>query len=352
MRYVTDIYVQALANDKPIGEPWRLTHDNRVVQPPVWTRDGREIVFSSNRTGRWSLWRIAVSPGAEARRIPGTDDARSVTISTGSPTRLVYERYYERISIWRKRMAGDGGEAGVPERLIASQGLEWDPQFSPDGNRIALRSDRSGFDEIVICRSDGSDPVQLTSFKGSRHAGAPRWSPDGRRIAFDSQHASGINLFVVAADGGPPQPLTEGNWSDIRASWSSDGRWVYFGSNRSGRYEIWKVPGSGGDARQVTKDGGFEAQESPDGRTLFYTKGYLAHFGEIFSHRFSHGIQAPQQTIGRLESTLATEKVHSSPVCSPAAQNLLTSSFQPRRDFRKRQVTHGRARIASGLGVS
>ena len=56
----------------------------------------------------------------------------------------------------------------------------------------------------------------------------------------------------------------------------------------------------------------------------------LAHFGEIFSHGFSHGIQAPQQTTGRLESILATEKVHSSPVCSPAAQNLLTSSFQPR----------------------
>jgi len=56
----------------------------------------------------------------------------------------------------------------------------------------------------------------------------------------------------------------------------------------------------------------------------------LAHFGEIFSHGFSHGIQAPQQTTGRLESILATEKVHSSPVCSPAAQNLVPSSFRPR----------------------
>jgi Tol biopolymer transport system component len=56
-------------------------------------------------------------------------------------------------------------------------------------------------------------------------------------------------------------------------SWSRDGRWVYFCSNRGGSFEIWKAPAEGGqEAVQVTRQGGFEAFESPDGALLYYTK--------------------------------------------------------------------------------
>jgi Tol biopolymer transport system component len=41
---------------------------------------------------------------------------------------------------------------------------------------------------------------------------------------------------------------------------------------RTGRDEIWKVPAGGGPAQQVTKNGGWAALESPDGRYLYYTK--------------------------------------------------------------------------------
>jgi len=39
----------------------------------------------------------------------------------------------------------------------------------------------------------------------------------------------------------------------------------------SGRYEIWRVPAHGGVAGQITRNGGFAAFESPDGKTLYYT---------------------------------------------------------------------------------
>ncbi len=273
--FAADIYIQPIANGKPAGEAWRLTNDDRrVIGARAWTLDGSEIVFSSNRGGRRSLWRVAVSPGAEPRRVPGTDDAVSATVARGTPGRLVYSRSYVGTSIWRKRIAEKGNSVGAPERLLASHGQEWDPQFSPEGSRIVLRSDRSGFDEIWVCRSDGSEPVQLTSFRGSRHAGAPRWSPDGQRIAFDSQGPNGVNIFIVNAEGGEPHKVTEGDWSDIRPCWSKDGQWIYFGSNRSGTNQIWKVSASGSNPRQVTQDGGFECFESLDGKQLFYTKGW------------------------------------------------------------------------------
>jgi Tol biopolymer transport system component len=66
--------------------------------------------------------------------------------------------------------------------------------------------------------------------------------------------------------------LTQGAVNNIRPSWSGDGKWIYFGSNRSGEWQIWKELAQGGDAVQVTKTGGYQAFESPDGKLLFYSK--------------------------------------------------------------------------------
>jgi hypothetical protein len=60
--------------------------------------------------------------------------------------------------------------------------------------------------------------------------------------------------------------------SDVQPRWSGDGRWIYFGSNRTGGFQVWKAPSNGGPAIQVTRNGGFAAFESPDGRRLYYTK--------------------------------------------------------------------------------
>ena len=124
-----------------------------------------------------------------------------------------------------------------------------------------------------MCAADGSNPVQLTSF-GTRVPDAPRWSPDGQRIAFAALVASNNrDIYVVGADGGAPRRLTTEPSEEGRPGWSQDGRWIYFRSDRSGSQQIWKMPAEGGPPVQVTRTGGFEAFESPDGKLLYYTKG-------------------------------------------------------------------------------
>jgi hypothetical protein len=55
-------------------------------------------------------------------------------------------------------------------------------------------------------------------------------------------------------------------------SWSRDGRWIYFSSKVTGANELWRVPSGGGKAQQITRRGGFESRESPDGKYLYYSK--------------------------------------------------------------------------------
>jgi dipeptidyl aminopeptidase/acylaminoacyl peptidase len=62
------------------------------------------------------------------------------------------------------------------------------PQFSPDGQKLAYMSDRSGTMEIWIANRDGSNAFLLTAVGG---AGTPRWSPDSKAIAFDVGSTTG-----------------------------------------------------------------------------------------------------------------------------------------------------------------
>ena len=102
--------------------------------------------------------------------------------------------------------------------------------------------------------------------------GIPRWSPDGHRITFESQAEGASDLYVTDISGNWPQRLTADAGMNVRPRWSRDGRWIYFGSDRSEGWQVWKIPAEGGPAIQVTQDGGMAAEESPDGKWLYFTR--------------------------------------------------------------------------------
>jgi Tol biopolymer transport system component len=266
------IYLLPLTGD----EPKQLIGDLRNVSGVKWTADGRAVVFSSNRTGNFNLWRMAIAGGApELVAVAGKGVYNPAISRQGD--RMAYNERFLDSNIWRLDASGapEGGGAGrrsMPVKLISSTRADHSPQFSPDGRKIVFASDRSGSDEIWVCDSDGANPLQLTFFDGPS-TGSPLWSPDGKQIVFDSRPKGNSDIFAIAAEGGQPRALTTDTSNDLLPSWSNDGRWVYFRSNRNGSWQIWKLPVSGGQPIQVTQQGGFESSESPDGRLLYYTKG-------------------------------------------------------------------------------
>ncbi len=267
-----DVYLISIEG----GKLRRITADDKRVHSLTWTADSREIVFSSNRGGGFSLWRVAVPGGTPEWVAAIGQNAYSPAISRQG-NRLAYNVSFLDSNIWRLDRSGITGQAASgrqnsPVKLITSTRQDHSPQYSPDGKKIVFVSDRSGSDEIWVCDGDGSHPVQLTFFDGPL-SGTPRWSPDGRQIVFDARPAGNSDIYVMSAEGGNPHPLTQEPSHDVMPSWSRNGRWIYFCSNRSGSFQIWKMSSVGGEAVQVTQQGGFEAFESPDGKLLYYTKG-------------------------------------------------------------------------------
>jgi Tol biopolymer transport system component len=104
--------------------------------------------------------------------------------------------------------------------------------------------------------------------------GDPRWSPDGQRIAFTFNLDGKYSIYVIKANGGQPIRLTTDSMYDRTPSWSGDGKWIYFASKSitTGQWEVWKVPTGGGESVQMTHNGGEVPFESPDGRSIYYTK--------------------------------------------------------------------------------
>lgn len=145
------------------------------------------------------------------------------------------------------------------------------PSISPDGERIAFVSKRTGNEEIWVCDRNGHHLKQLTSFQGPG-TGTPRWSPDGHLIAFDSLAAGNPDIYVINAAGGKPRRITVGPSGNFMPSWSPDGKWIYFKSNRLDGEQIWKIPVEGRSPLQVTHGGASEGLASPDGKLLYFTR--------------------------------------------------------------------------------
>jgi Tol biopolymer transport system component len=249
------------------GEPRRLTsgaYSN--CRDLAWTERGDEVVFAADGGGSWELLRVGLTGGEPEPVVGAAQNAGGVSIRG---RRMVFQqRSGGGNDIWRAPGRLADSPRPSPAKLIASSRSDQEPAWSPDGEKIAFTSLRSGVANIWVCRRDGSDCVQVTNF--GRHAGWPRWSPDGRRLVFDSVEAGDFNVYVVDAEGGAPRRLTPEPSYDVTPTWSHDGGWIYFQSDRSGAHEIWKMPSQGGSAVQVTHRGGGYPEESWDGRYVYY----------------------------------------------------------------------------------
>ena len=258
------------------GGPEKLLVHGKALENnrPVWMANSRELIFGEEGTfSPGTLWRIDTAvPDARPVQAAGTGSgANDPAVSMGKAPRLAFSQKRVDINIWRYWI-GALGKAGAPVKLIASTATDQDPQYSPDGKKIAYISHSTGAADVWVCDQEGRNCRALTSH-GMPGAGPPRWSPDSRTIVFAGHHPGNSEIHAVPAEGGAMTQLTTDPSNERRPSLSRDGVWLYFASDRSGRMEIWKKPFAGGNTVQVTRLGAFDCLESPDGKLLYFDKG-------------------------------------------------------------------------------
>lgn len=118
---------------------------------------------------------------------------------------------------------------GRPMQLTASDKAVSDPQWSPDGRRLAYVRD----DEIWVMEADGSRVTRVAGKPGEGRN--PRWSPDGRRLAFLSRRRGWSQIWLIdapvprrgrpAANPKAPEPsaLTKPGTDVDAFEWAPDG---------------------------------------------------------------------------------------------------------------------------------
>jgi|WetSurMetagenome_2_1015567.scaffolds.fasta_scaffold01676_4 eukaryotic-like serine/threonine-protein kinase len=196
-----DIWVRDLAR----GATSRLTFDAVDSRCPVWSPDGRHIVFDANRAGSPSLKEKDASGTGPAREIWSCGDALIANDWSRDGRFIAVDRLTKNDSwdIWA--VPTDG--TGKPFAVITGQFTEILPVFSPEARYIAYMSNETGRFEIYVQQFPGPGGKWQVSANGGRE---PHWSADGKTIYFQSLDSK---IMSVSVDAGAtfaaqvPEPL-------------------------------------------------------------------------------------------------------------------------------------------------
>ncbi len=274
---LTDLFLVELSVGQASRSIRQLTFDQQRISDLQWMPDGRSIIISSDRDGQRRLWKIPLNGDPPVIVSTITDKVQNFDLSSDGRL-LTYTQSMQDTTIEIRPLKGDGQTSSLLPCQINSSATDDTPRFSPDGLQLAFISERTGRNELWFARSDCTSLSMVPTFNSGGGPGSPRWSPDGRMMAIDRHDEKLVNIYLVnLADftaGRAPtlRQLKSSDHSRFMPAWSHNGEEIYFQSGHSGQLAIWRENLTTGVQSMMTRDGGWEAQESADGRTLFFTR--------------------------------------------------------------------------------
>ncbi len=243
------------------GAQFSFSNTGSFVYVSGESQASRLAVYWMDREGKFQLLRAVLGDYVNPRISP--DGKRlSLSVSEGGSN-----------DVWVYDWARD-----TMTRLTFS-GNDFAQVWTPDGQRHAFSSNRSGFQNLYWQRADGTGEIQrLTESKNTQFPSS--WTPDGKFLAYwESAQATGNDIWVLPMEGdeksgwkpGTPKLFLRTPFNENNPAFSPDGRWLAYGSNESGRNEVYVRPFPSGEGKwMISNGGGGHPRWSRNGKELFY----------------------------------------------------------------------------------
>ncbi len=186
----SDLWIRDLQR----GTNTRFTFDPAADRFPLWSPDGRRIVFSSDRNGPPDLYEKDAAGTGDERELLKSDEVKIATDWSRDGRFVVFYSLGKDTNwdIWALQMQGDK----KPTPVIKTKFAELRPILSPDGRYMAYQSDESGQSQIYVVDFPSPSSKWQVSTAGGRQ---PYWSANGREIFYLTPDNS---VMAVAVDAG------------------------------------------------------------------------------------------------------------------------------------------------------
>ena len=147
--------------------------------------------------------------------------------------------------------------------------------WSPEGNRIAFRSNRSGINEVFWKRPSGAAAEERWFGLEEANLVTTDWSANGRHIVLtNASSPAGYTIYAWETSGkSRPTEVVRRPFNAMHGRLSPDSRWLAYASDESGQWQVYVQPfpvTRGDDRKQLSFDGGVEPKWRRDGRELFF----------------------------------------------------------------------------------
>jgi serine/threonine protein kinase/Tol biopolymer transport system component len=217
-----DIWVVDVAR----GMASRVTTGPSQARNPVWSPDGRELIFEGGPDGG-DLYRKELRAGANASLLLKTAERVIPEDWSRDGKTLLYRTLGEENAFWALPLDGDGS----PELVLKTGSSRWgkwsvrlrEPKMSPDGRWLAYTSDESGRYEVYVEPLLRPGERVLVSPAGGV---APMWRGDGKELFYVSRDGQLMAVDVREGASGPevrmPSVLVSAD-GPLALEWGSDG---------------------------------------------------------------------------------------------------------------------------------
>jgi Tol biopolymer transport system component len=215
----------------------QLTEQPGQETNPSLAPDGKSFVYASRASGKWDIY---------SQRVGGKNPVNLTRDSAADDTQPAFSPDGERIA-FRSERDGGGifvmGATGENVKRVTANG--YNPAWSPDGSAMVFGSSTSDIRHqlpsqlFTVNLSSGEEHLITPQ---ADYAMQPHWSPHGYRIACWRLVGGQRHVWTIPTRGGAYVSVTNGAGLDWNPVWSPDGAYLYFASDRGGSMNLWRVP--------------------------------------------------------------------------------------------------------------